>query len=1749
LRLDGLENRCLLSITEFPLPSNGSVNPVFIAAGPDGNIWFEINDGPQGLGMINPASHAITEFSTGWGPITAGPDGNVWFADTAVNPNTLGMINPATYAISVFAIPTANSDIEGITTGPDGNIWFTETSAGKIGEINPTTHVFTEFSIPTAGSQPRSITTGPDGNLWFTEGIGNIGTIDLASGAITEFPLPAARSFPSFITAGPDGDVWFTVPVVNGNTSNVIGKINPSTKTITEFNTPTAGSYPNGITRGPDGKLWFTETMQGAGQIGTIDPTTGVITEIAVPYNNSGPWGITTGSDGNIWFADWDADAIGVITPGDNSPGVGILAGPIRNPANGHDYYLLTQSNWTDAEAEAIELGGHLATIDDAAENAWVVSNFSEYQNVHRSLWIGLTDQAVEGTFVWTSGEPVTYTNWAAGEPNNNGGNEDWVEILPSTDSRSPGWNDAPNYYSSFGFVMNGVVEVNTSHLAVVQQPPAGVIAGSPFGLTVQAEDSSGNLDSAFNGIVTVALASNPGGATLGGTLSATAKNGVATFSDLTLTAAADGYTLQISSTGVDSATTNAITVTAAAATQLTITLQPPASVVVGGAFGLQATIEDAYGNIETGDSAAVEVALVGNAGGADVGGTLSVNASQGVANFSGLTLDTIGSGYTLQVSSSGLPRATSNPITVNPVPATKLVITKQPSANIVAGAPFGLTVQAEDDSGDLASSFTGSVTVALASNPSGDTLGGTLTLTAAGGVATFSGLMLTTAASGYTIVVSSTGMGGATTTAFNVGAAPASQAVITKQPPASIVAGTSFGFEVRIEDPYGNLEPGAGNTVTAALANNPGGTTLGGTVSVTASSGVATFSGLSLTRAASGYTLQISSSGLSGATSGSITVSAGAAAALSLANAPPSSVTAGTEFGLSVAVDDEYGNLTSFGGSVTVAIASGPADASVSGQTTVTAAGGVATFAGLALAKAGNYEFQVSIGAIPVLMIGAMTVAPDAPSQLVIAIEPPDSINAGSDFGLAVMAEDQLGNATPSFSGNVTINGGGDSLGGTLTVAAEEGLATFSGLTIDTAGTYTLAISSGGLSGAMSSSITVTPLTAIKLRLTSEPPLSVTAGEGFSFGVEAEDAFGNVATSFDGRITATIATGPGGATLGGTVTETASSGVVNFAGLMADQAGSGYVLQVAGAGLSGATTGEFAVTSGSASHLVIATEPPESVTAGDPFALSVVVEDRFGNVATSYQGPVSIELANNGGRRGLSGTLALNANAGVAVFSGLALDTALSGFMITASSGSLVPVTSGSIDVAPGNAAELIVWIPPPSSMTAGSDFGLAFATEDAYGNIATSFAGSVTVSLANNPGAAILSGGPLTVAARSGVANFPADLTLDTAGAGYTIRASSFGLEPVTTSAITVTSLPATHLIVLTQPPATVVPGARFGLVVAAVDPFGNIDPSFGGRVGLATSNGGGLAGNTLVTASGGEAAFNGLHMSAAGVPVPLQVTSAGLIGTATNPVSESAPAQVAFGVARVVVNENAGLASIQLVRSGEYHGAVSVVVATGGGTAVAGVNYTPIDEVASFGAGQESETITIPVKDDGVVTPDLVVNVVLSDPGEGAILGSVSTATVVLHDVDESSATSALVNLNGVRLVLNKHHKVMEILVGFTGGLNARDAKDTAIYRLTRAGKGGSFTAKGATVLKLRSAVYQAASDLVALTPRKPVSLVRRVQLVVDGVRAGGLHDSAGRLIDGNNDGSPGGDGVVVITRRHVSVSASVPGRSNR
>ena len=79
-------------------------------------------------------------------------------------------------------------------------------------------------------------------------------------------------------------------------------------------------------------------------------------------------------------------------------------------------------------------------------------------------------------------------------------------------------------------------------------------------------------------------------------------------------------------------------------------------------------------------------------------------------------------------------------------------------------------------------------------------------------------------------------------------------------------------------------------------------------------------------------------------------------------------------------------------------------------------------------------------------------------------------------------------------------------------------------------------------------------------------------------------------------------------------------------------------------------------------SQLVVSSQPPASIPAGNPFALTVAVEDRFGNVATSFNGSVTVGFASNPGGGPLRGTLIATATNGVAVFPGLSINTARHG-------------------------------------------------------------------------------------------------------------------------------------------------------------------------------------------------------------------------------------------------------------------------------------------------------------------------------------------------------------------------------------------------------------------------------------------------------------------------------------------------------
>jgi hypothetical protein len=116
--------------------------------------------------------------------------------------------------------------------------------------------------------------------------------------------------------------------------------------------------------------------------------------------------------------------------------GAAISGYTYKGKFDGHDYYVSNSgATWPDANAAAKALGGHLAAIGSAAENNFVASTVAG----GGLAWIGFTDEGGEGTYYWTSGQPVTYTNWCSGEPNNFPPGEDHTVINWCSGG---GWND-----------------------------------------------------------------------------------------------------------------------------------------------------------------------------------------------------------------------------------------------------------------------------------------------------------------------------------------------------------------------------------------------------------------------------------------------------------------------------------------------------------------------------------------------------------------------------------------------------------------------------------------------------------------------------------------------------------------------------------------------------------------------------------------------------------------------------------------------------------------------------------------------------------------------------------------------------------------------------------------------------------------------------------------------------------------------------------------------------------------------------------------------------------------------------------------------------------------------------------------------------------------------------------------------------------------------------------------------------------
>jgi hypothetical protein len=164
------------------------------------------------------------------------------------------------------------------------------------------------------------------------------------------------------------------------------------------------------------------------------------------------------------------------------------------------------------------------------------------------------------------------------------------------------------------------------------------------------------------------------------------------------------------------------------------------------------------------------------------------------------------------------------------------------------------------------------------------------------------------------------------------------------------------------------------------------------------------------------------------------------------------------------------------------------------------------------------------------------------------------------------------------------------------------------------------------------------------------------------------------------------------------------------------------------------------------------------------------------------------------------------------------------------------------------------------------------------------------------------------------------------------------------------------------------------------------------------------------------------------------PALSATAGAPGTATITIADNdPPGELDFAAVRYDVNETAGQASVTVRRLGGTNGTVTVDYATGDGSATAGYDYTPTSGTLTFGHGEVSKTINVPIAHDGRGETTETINVMLSNPGGGSDVGPNNAAVIGIADDGESGPFA----LNASSYDVGEAEALVTIMVSRSGG----------------------------------------------------------------------------------------------------------------
>ena len=429
-----------------------------------------------------------------------------------------------------------------------------------------------------------------------------------------------------------------------------------------------------------------------------------------------------------------------------------------------------------------------------------------------------------------------------------------------------------------------------------------------------------------------------------------------------------------------------------------------------------------------------------------------------------------------------------------------QLVFTIQP-ANASRNLAFASqpVVAAEDSGGNIVTSYTGTVTLAIkaGTGTSGATLS-SCTGTPANGVTTFSGCKIDTTGTGY-VLTASDGTFSKNSASFGVTSAPVTSLAVTGYA-SPTAAGASHTFTVSAKDSGGVTVTGYTGTVQFA-SSDPAAALPASYTFVAGDNGTHTFT--ATLKTVGSRSITATDSAITGSQTG-ITVTAGPAATL-VVSGYPSPTAAGASHSFTVTAKDSGGNtVTGYTGTVHFTSSDGAATLPAN-YTFVAGDSGSHTF-NATLKTAGTQSITATdtvTGTITGSQTGITVSAGSATTLLVSGYPSPTSPNVSHTF--TVTAKDAGGNVATGYTGTVhfTSSDGAATLPANYTfVAADNGTHTFNA-TLKTVGTRTITATdtvTATITG-VQTGIVVNVATAMKLVNCAVNGSSVSCTSPFSLG------------------------------------------------------------------------------------------------------------------------------------------------------------------------------------------------------------------------------------------------------------------------------------------------------------------------------------------------------------------------------------------------------------------------------------------------------------------------------------------------------------------------------------------------------------------------------------------------------------------------------------------------------------------------